>query len=106
MVATLSGGNKQKVVAAREFSHESKVMIAAQPTRGIDIGNIEFIHRRLIEYRDAGMAILLVSAELDEVLGLADRVAVIYGGRIVAFESVDGMDRDRVGRLMLSGTDG
>lgn len=105
MVATLSGGNKQKVVAAREFSHEAKVMVAAQPTRGIDIGNIEFIHRRLIEYRDAGMAILLVSAELDEVLGLADRVAVIYGGQIVAIESADGIDRDRVGRLMLSGTD-
>ncbi len=104
MVATLSGGNKQKVVAARELSHDSKVMVAAQPTRGIDIGNIEFIHRRLIEYRDAGMAILLVSAELDEVLGVSDRVAVIYDGRIVSFESADGIDRDRVGRLMLSGT--
>jgi simple sugar transport system ATP-binding protein len=106
MVATLSGGNKQKVVAAREFSHESKVMVAAQPTRGIDIGNIEFIHRRLIEYRDAGMAILLVSAELDEVLGVSDRVAVIYGGRIVSCEPAEGIDRDRVGRLMLSGADG
>ncbi len=106
MVATLSGGNKQKVVAAREFSHESKVMVAAQPTRGIDIGNIEFIHRRLIEYRDAGMAILLVSAELDEVLGVSDRVAVIYGGLIVSCEPAEGIDRDRVGHLMLSGADG
>jgi simple sugar transport system ATP-binding protein len=81
-------------------------MVAAQPTRGIDIGNIEFIHRRLIEYRDAGMAILLVSAELDEVLGVSDRVAVIYGGRIVSCEPAEGIDRDRVGHLMLSGADG
>ncbi len=105
-VATLSGGNKQKVVAAREFSHKSRVIVAAQPTRGIDIGNIEFIHRRLLEHRDAGMAVLLVSAELDEVLGLADRVAVLYRGKVVAFEPVEGIDRDRVGRLMLSGSDG
>jgi ABC-type uncharacterized transport system ATPase subunit len=81
--SALSGGNQQKVVVAREVSRDPAVLIAAQPTRGLDVGAIEFVHRRLVEQRDAGKAVLLVSLELDEVLGLADRILVMYEGRIV-----------------------
>jgi simple sugar transport system ATP-binding protein len=81
--ASLSGGNQQKCVIARELAEEPQVTIAAQPTRGLDVGAIEFVHRRLIEQRDAGRGVLLVSLELEEVRGLADRVLVIYEGRIV-----------------------
>jgi simple sugar transport system ATP-binding protein len=80
----LSGGNQQKIVVAREMSRDFKVLLAAQPTRGVDVGAIEFIHARLREARDQGKAVLLVSADLAEVLALSDRVAVMYGGRIVA----------------------
>src|SRR5919197_1541065 len=79
----LSGGNQQKVVLAREISREPSVLLAAQPTRGLDVGAIEFVHRRLVEARDSGKGVLLVSLELDEVLSLADRILVIYEGRIV-----------------------
>jgi simple sugar transport system ATP-binding protein len=79
----LSGGNQQKVVIAREVSSEPKVLIAAQPTRGLDVGAIEFVHRRLVEQRDAGRAVLLVSLELEEILSLSDRILVVYEGRIV-----------------------
>jgi simple sugar transport system ATP-binding protein len=79
----LSGGNQQKVVLAREIDGEPKVLIAAQPTRGLDVGAIEFVHRRLVEQRDAGRAVLLVSLELEEILSLSDRILVIYEGRIV-----------------------
>ena len=79
----LSGGNQQKVVAAREIARDPKVLIAAQPTRGLDVGAIEFVHRRLIEERDEGRAILLVSLELEEVLSLSDRILVMYEGEIV-----------------------
>ena len=78
----LSGGNQQKVVLAREIERDPKVLIAAQPTRGLDVGAIEFVHRRLIEERDEGRAILLVSLELEEVLSLSDRILVIYEGEI------------------------
>ncbi|NCW37094.1 MAG: protoheme IX farnesyltransferase, partial [Proteobacteria bacterium] len=81
---SLSGGNKQKLVIARELAWEPELLIAAQPTRGVDVGSIEFIHNQIVQARDNGAAVLLVSAELDEVLGLADRVAVIYAGKIVA----------------------
>jgi ABC-type uncharacterized transport system ATPase subunit len=81
--AALSGGNQQKVVLAREIDGDPKVLIAAQPTRGLDVGAIEFVHRRLVEQRDAGRAILLVSLELEEILSLSDRILVIYEGRIV-----------------------
>jgi general nucleoside transport system ATP-binding protein len=81
---TLSGGNQQKIVVAREMARDFKVLLAAQPTRGVDVGAIEFIHARLREARDQGKAVLLVSADLAEVLALSDRVAVMYGGRIVA----------------------
>ena len=79
----LSGGNQQKVVLAREIDAEPKVLIAAQPTRGLDVGAIEFVHRRLVEQRDAGRAVFLVSLELEEILSLSDRILVIYEGRIV-----------------------
>jgi ABC-type uncharacterized transport system ATPase subunit len=98
--SSLSGGNKQKVVVARELSQELKVLVAAQPTRGVDVGSIEFIHKQLIRARDNGAAVLLVSAELDEVLSLADRVAVISGGKIVATVDAQGADRNYIGRLM------
>lgn len=97
---SLSGGNRQKVVVARELSQELPVVVAAQPTRGVDVGSIEFIHQQLINARDEGAAVLLVSAELDEVLSLADRVAVISGGKIVATIDGEGADRNYIGRLM------
>jgi simple sugar transport system ATP-binding protein len=81
--AALSGGNQQKVVLAREIDADPKVLIAAQPTRGLDVGAIEFVHRRLVEQRDAGRAVFLVSLELEEILSLSDRILVIYEGRIV-----------------------
>jgi general nucleoside transport system ATP-binding protein len=79
----LSGGNQQKVVIARELSDDPRLLVAAQPTRGLDVGAIEFVHRRLVEERDRNRAILLISFELDEILGLSDRILVMYGGRIV-----------------------
>jgi general nucleoside transport system ATP-binding protein len=98
--SNLSGGNKQKVIVAREFSREVKLLIANQPTRGIDVGSIEFIHKQIVAQRDRGVAVLLVSAELDEVLGLADRVAVMYEGRIVQILPIAEATRERVGLLM------
>ncbi len=98
--ASLSGGNKQKVVVAREMSFKPKLLMAAQPTRGVDVGSIEFIHRRIVDARDAGAAVLLVSAELDEILSLADRIAVVHGGKVVAEMACVGADRTEIGRLM------
>src|SRR5512133_4041977 len=86
---SLSGGNQQKVVVAREVSRDPSVLVAAQPTRGLDVGAIEFVHRRLIEERDEGRAILLVSFELDEILSLSDRILVFYEGEVVAEFSPD-----------------
>jgi ABC-type uncharacterized transport system ATPase subunit len=80
----LSGGNQQKLIVAREFSRPIKFLLANQPTRGLDVGSIEYIHRRLIEKRDAGCAVLLISSELDEILAVSDRIGVMYNGRIVA----------------------
>jgi len=102
---SLSGGNKQKVVVAREMSARPRLLMAAQPTRGVDVGSIEFIHRRIVEARDAGAAVLLVSAELDEVLSLADRIAVIHGGKVVAEVAGKDADRTEIGRLMAGDTD-
>jgi ABC-type uncharacterized transport system ATPase subunit len=99
---SLSGGNQQKLVAAREVDRDPKVLIAAQPTRGLDVGAIEFLHRRLVEERDQGRAILLVSLELDEVLSLSDRILVIYEGEIVA-EHTSGVDEEEIGIEMLGG---
>ena len=96
----LSGGNKQKVIVAREFSRPVKLLIANQPTRGIDVGSIEFIHNQIVAQRDAGVAVLLVSAELDEILSLSDRVAVMFDGRIVKTLPIEEATRERVGLLM------
>ena len=97
----LSGGNMQKVVVAREMSREPSLLIAAQPTRGVDIGAIEFIHRKLIEYRDRGAAVLLVSAELSEVLSLSDRIGVLYGGRLVGEFEGGAVTEEELGLYML-----
>ncbi len=96
----LSGGNKQKVIVAREFSRPIVLLIAAQPTRGIDVGSIEFIHNQIVEQRDAGAAVLVVSAELDEVLSLADYVAVMFDGRVVDVLPIEEASREKVGLLM------
>ncbi|MBX5473746.1 MAG: ABC transporter ATP-binding protein [Thermoleophilia bacterium] len=98
----LSGGNQQKVVLAREIERDPKVLVAGQPTRGLDVGAIEFVHRRLVEERDEGRAILLVSLELDEILSLSDRVFVMYEGRLVA-EFGPGADEHEVGLAMTGG---
>ena len=103
---SLSGGNKQKVIVARELSQDARLVVAAQPTRGVDVGSIEFIHRQLVDQRDAGVAVMLVSAELDEILSLSDRVAVIYEGRIVGMMPVAEANRERVGLLMAGDTSG
>jgi len=100
LVSALSGGNQQKVVVARELSTKPRVLIAAQPTRGVDVGSIEFIHQQIVSQRDAGLAVLLVSSELDEVLSLADRVAVMYRGRIVSVLEGEQIERERIGLLM------
>ncbi|MHB8618691.1 MAG: ABC transporter ATP-binding protein, partial [Chloroflexota bacterium] len=97
---SLSGGNQQKVVLARELGAKPRVLVAAQPTRGLDVGSIEFIHRQVVDQRDAGLAVLLVSSELDEVLSLADRVAVMFRGRLVAVMESSQVERERVGLLM------
>jgi simple sugar transport system ATP-binding protein len=99
-VETLSGGNQQKVIVAREFSRPIKLLIAAQPTRGLDVGSIEYIHRRLIEKRDEGCAVLLVSVELDEIMALSDRIAVMYEGQIVDTIDADKVTREELGLLM------
>jgi ABC-type uncharacterized transport system ATPase subunit len=85
----LSGGNQQKVVIAREMSGTRRILVAAQPTRGLDVGAIEFVHRRLVAVRELGCAILLVSFELEEILSLSDRILVMYEGRIVAEHTAD-----------------
>ncbi len=99
MVGTLSGGNQQKVIVARELSRPVKLLVASQPTRGLDVGSMEFIHARVIEERDRGTAVLLVATELDEVFGLADRIAVMYRGRILGVVPPD-TPREQVGLLM------
>src|SRR5919201_2651634 len=99
----LSGGNQQKVVAAREIERDPKVLIAAQPTRGLDVGAIEYLHRRIVSERDEGRAILLVSLELDEVLSLSDRILVIYEGHIVGEYPPD-VSEEELGFAMTGGT--
>ncbi len=102
LALSLSGGNQQKVVIAREIAEEPKVLMAAQPTRGLDVGAIEYVHRRLIEQRDAGRAVLLVSLELEEIRSLSDRVFVIYDGRFVA-ELPPEASEEEFGVAMLGG---
>jgi ABC-type uncharacterized transport system ATPase subunit len=102
-VSTLSGGNQQKVVVAREFSRTLSALVLDQPTRGLDVGSIEFIHRQVIAKRDENAAILLVSAELDEVLELSDRIAVMYRGEIVGLVDGPTAEREEIGLLMAAG---
>ncbi len=97
---SLSGGNQQKMVVAREFGRHPKLLIAAQPTRGIDVGSIEFIHQQIVTQRDAGAAVLLVSAELDEIAALSDRIAVMYKGQMVATLPAGSVTREQLGLLM------
>jgi ABC-type uncharacterized transport system ATPase subunit len=102
-VATLSGGNLQKLVVAREMGHRAPLLIAEQPTRGVDVGALEFIHSRLLEARDAGAGVLLVSAELWELLTLADRILVMFEGRIVAALDASSTDESELGHYMTGG---
>jgi len=101
---TLSGGNQQKVILAREVGREHKVLIASQPTRGLDVGSIEFVHRRIVNQRDHGVAVVIVSSELDEIYALADRIAVMYEGKITGFRGPD-VPNAELGRLMAGGAD-
>jgi simple sugar transport system ATP-binding protein len=99
-VGSLSGGNQQKVIVAREFSRPIRLLVASQPTRGLDVGSIEYIHDRIIEKRDGGTAVLLVSPELDEIMQLSDRIAVMYRGKFVAIVNADEVTKEYVGLLM------
>jgi general nucleoside transport system ATP-binding protein len=101
-VGTLSGGNQQKVILAREIGRDLKVLVASQPTRGLDVGSIEFVHRRIVDQRDRGVAVLIISAELDEIYALADRIAVLYSGRITGVRPPT-VDVAELGLLMSGG---
>ncbi|WP_119728560.1 ABC transporter ATP-binding protein [Thermomonospora amylolytica] len=98
-VGTLSGGNQQKVVVAREMSRPLRLLVAAQPTRGVDVGAMEFIHKRIVAERDQGRPVLIISTELDEIYGLADRIAVMYRGKVMAIVPPD-TSREHIGLLM------
>jgi len=97
---SLSGGNQQKVIVAREFSRPIKLLIASQPTRGLDVGSVEYIHNRILQKRDEGCAVLLVSSELDEIMQLADRIAVMYRGKIIDILPAEEATKEGVGLLM------
>ena len=103
LASALSGGNQQKVVIAREVERDPRVLVAAQPTRGLDVGAIEFVHRRLVEERDEGRAVLLLSLELEEIMSLSDRILVIFGGRIVGEYGTD-VSEEELGVAMTGGT--
>jgi len=96
----MSGGNQQKAIIAREFDLDPEILIAVQPTRGLDVGSIEYIHKRLVEQRDSGKAVLLVSLELDEILDLSDRIAVISHGEIVGIVDAASTNEKAVGLMM------
>jgi simple sugar transport system ATP-binding protein len=98
--SALSGGNQQKVIVAREFSRPIRLLVASQPTRGLDVGSIEYIHDRIIKKRDDGCAVLLVSSELDEIMGLSDRIAVMFRGKIVDVLPAEKATKEKVGLLM------
>lgn len=102
--SSLSGGNQQKLIVAREISKDPELLIAAQPTRGVDVGAIEFIHKRLVGERDSGKAVLLVSFELDEILALSDRIAVMYDGEVVAILNREEANEQKLGILMAGGS--
>lgn len=100
---SLSGGNQQKLIVAREVDRDPSLCIAAQPTRGLDVGAIEFVHKKLVELRDSGKAVLLVSLELDEILSLSDRIAVMYGGKIVGIMDIKDATEKKLGIMMAGG---
>jgi ABC-type uncharacterized transport system ATPase subunit len=100
---SLSGGNQQKLIIGREFDLKPKLLLVAQPTRGVDIGAIEFIHRKLVALRDAGCAVLLISAELEEVTALADRLLIIHEGKIVGEVDPKTTSTEEIGLLMTGG---
>ena len=102
---SLSGGNQQKVIIAREITNDPDVLIAAQPTRGLDVGAIEYVHKYLVEQRNRGKAVLLISFELDEVMALSDRIAVIYEGKILKIMNRDETDEKKIGLLMAGGAE-
>jgi simple sugar transport system ATP-binding protein len=99
-VSNLSGGNQQKVIVAREFSRPIKLLIASQPTRGLDVGSVEYIHGQIMRKRQEGCAVLLVSTELDEIMSLSDRIAVMYEGKIIAILDAEEATREQIGLLM------
>ena len=101
---TLSGGNQQKVILAREIGRDVELLVASQPTRGLDVGSIEFVHRRIVEERDQGVAVLIISSELDEIYALSDRIAVMYEGKITGFRDPD-VPAEELGMLMAGATD-
>jgi simple sugar transport system ATP-binding protein len=101
---TLSGGNQQKVILAREIGRDVRLLVASQPTRGLDVGSIEFVHRRIVEERDQGVAVLIISSELDEIYALSDRIAVMYEGKITGFRDPD-VPAEELGMLMAGATD-
>jgi len=103
LARNLSGGNQQKIVAARELGREIRALLAVQPTRGLDVGSIEFIHRQLLEQRERGCAVLLVSTELDEIMALSDRIAVMYSGQVRAVIPREQATREQIGLLMAGG---
>ena len=100
-----SGGNQQKIVLAREIERKPELLLVGQPTRGVDIGAIEFIHQQIVALRDEGKAILLVSVELDEIMGLSDRIAVMFDGQIMGERLPDATDEKELGLLMAGITD-
>jgi simple sugar transport system ATP-binding protein len=97
---SLSGGNQQKVIIARELSRDIKLLVASQPTRGLDVGSIEYIHKRIVQKRDEGAAVLLISPELDEIIALSDRIAVMFRGRVVAVVNAENATKEYLGLLM------
>lgn len=101
--APCRAGNQQKVIIAREVTNDPDLLIAVQPTRGLDVGAIEFVHKSLVEQRDHGKAVLLISLELDEVMDLSDRINVLYNGRIVGEMDAAGADEKEIGLLMAGG---
>ena len=103
-VSSLSGGNQQKVIVAREFNRDVVLVVASQPTRGIDVGSIEYIDARIVEKRDEGAAVLIVSSELDEVMALSDRVLVMHRGRIVGEFDPETAGTTEIGLAMLGAT--
>jgi len=100
-VRSLSGGNQQKVIVAREIDSDPRVLVVVQPTRGLDVGAISTVHQRLRQERDRGRAVLLISLDLDEVMALADRILVLFGGRVMGVVPGEGADEKALGRMML-----